>query len=215
MADPEFHRRVWGKGRSPIPEYGAKPYYYRLQRSCGQGNIFAPVCHSVHRGLYASVNAGMPPPRSRHPPEQTPPQGRHPLGADPPQKQTPQEQIPPQKQTSPNPPRADTPPKADPPKTDTPQEQTPPTKADPPQEQTPPPRKADSGIWSMSGRYAPYWNAFLFNKIFDKNCMKMKKRIGPEGALETPQPPPPRSVDDFNTCQNVEITSSYTKLNSR
>ena len=24
--------------------------YYRPQRSCGQGNIFTPVCHSVHRG---------------------------------------------------------------------------------------------------------------------------------------------------------------------
>ena len=25
-------------------------YYYRPQRSSGQGNIFTPVCHSVHRG---------------------------------------------------------------------------------------------------------------------------------------------------------------------
>ena len=25
---------------------------YRPQRSCGQGNIFTPVCHSVHRGVY-------------------------------------------------------------------------------------------------------------------------------------------------------------------
>ena len=24
---------------------------YRPQRSCGQGNIFTPVCHSVHRGV--------------------------------------------------------------------------------------------------------------------------------------------------------------------
>ena len=24
--------------------------YYRPQQSCGQGNIFTPVCHSVHRG---------------------------------------------------------------------------------------------------------------------------------------------------------------------
>ena len=28
---------------------------------------------------------------------------------------------------------------------------------------TPPPPEADSGIWSMSGRYASYWNAFLFH----------------------------------------------------
>ena len=25
-------------------------HFYRPQRSCGQGNIFTPVCHSVHRG---------------------------------------------------------------------------------------------------------------------------------------------------------------------
>ena len=36
-----------------------------------------------------------------------------------------------------------------------PQEQTPP-------EQTPPPREADFSIWSSSGQYASYWNAFLF-----------------------------------------------------
>ena len=34
-------------------------------------------------------------------------------------------------------------------------------RADNPQEQTPP-READSGIRSTSGRYASYWNAFLF-----------------------------------------------------
>ena len=48
-----------------------------------------------------------------------------------------------------------------------PQEQTPP----PPRKQTPPgadtttppsPREADSSIRSTSGRYASYWNAFLF-----------------------------------------------------
>ena len=37
----------------------------------------------------------------------------------------------------------------------------------PPPKQTPPrsrpPTEADSGIWSMSGRYASYWNAFLYN----------------------------------------------------
>ena len=35
---------------------------YRPQRSCGQGNIFTPVCHSVHRGGSASVHVGIPPP---------------------------------------------------------------------------------------------------------------------------------------------------------
>ena len=43
-------------------------HYYRPKRSFGQGNIFTPVCHSVHRG-------GVP---ARHtPPAGTPPPGRH------------------------------------------------------------------------------------------------------------------------------------------
>ena len=90
--------------------------YYRPQRSCGQGNIFAPVCHSVHRGgvCLSACWDTTPPPWSRHLPEQTPPRSRHPLP------------------------------------------QTPP----------PPRRDADSGIWSMSGRYASYWNAFLLTIHF-------------------------------------------------
>ena len=84
---------------------------YQLQRSCGQGNIFAPVFHSVHGGgvclsacwdttppkagpLVADTPQEQTPPKSRHPQEQTPPRSRHPLGAD-----TPQEQTPPRKQT--------------------------------------------------------------------------------------------------------------------
>ena len=169
--------------------------FYRPQRSCGQGNIFTPVCHSVHRGggVSASVHPGIPhppgadtpgeqippgadtPPRSRHHPgadmplwEQTPPQEQTPPGADmPPRSRHPQplgadmlprtRHVPPGADTpkSRHPPRADTPPGAD-----TPWEQTP-----PPWQQTPPqadtPREADSGIQSMSGRYASYWNAFL------------------------------------------------------
>ena len=31
------------------------------------------------------------------------------------------------------------------------------------------------GIQSTGGRYASYWNAFLFGENFDKNCMKMKE----------------------------------------
>ena len=76
---------------------------------------------------------------------------------------------------------ADTPPGADPPGTDTPrsrhppgadipQEQTPPGSRHPPREQTPPPPgEADCSIRSTSGRYASYWNAFLFiyNFSFD------------------------------------------------
>ena len=38
----------------------------------------------------------------------------------------------------------------------------PPNQADPPGPGRPPPREADSSIRSTSGRYASYWNAFLF-----------------------------------------------------
>ena len=56
-------------------------YNYRPQRSCGQGNIFTPVCHSVHREGSASVHGGIPPPPSG---ADTPPGTKHPPGADPP-----------------------------------------------------------------------------------------------------------------------------------
>ena len=49
------------------------------KRSLGQGNIFAPVCHSVHRGS-ASVHAGIHPPAKetthpRRPPSRPTPRG--------------------------------------------------------------------------------------------------------------------------------------------
>ena len=79
-------------------------YIYQPQRSCGQGNIFTPVCHSVHRGgfcLNACWDTNLPP--TRHPP-----------GADtPPPDQPPQEQTPPRADTpqqTPPPDQADTPP---------------------------------------------------------------------------------------------------------
>ena len=113
------------------------PNHYRPQRSCGQGNIFAPVCHSIHRGVVSHKALRQTPPLpSRHPPEQTPLQSRHPA----PRPDTP---PPPRSRHSP---RADTAPGPD----------TPP----PPPGQTHP-REPDSGIWSTSGRYASYWNAFL------------------------------------------------------
>ena len=62
-----------------------KAIFTARKRSLGQGNIFTPVCHSVHRGGSASVHDGIPPPPSRHPPEagtppqeQTPPWSRYP-----------------------------------------------------------------------------------------------------------------------------------------
>ena len=147
---------------------------YRPQRSCGQGNIFTPVCHSFcsqgGRGS-ASVHAGIPAPLSRHPPKQTPPPEQTPLGADNPPEQTASLGADP-------PPREQTPLGADPPGADAPLsrgrppwEQTPPLGPDPPWsrhpprpaplEQTPPPQEANSSIRSTSGRYASYWNAFL------------------------------------------------------
>ena len=71
-------------------------YCYRPKRSFGQGNIFTPVCHSVHRGVVpdqacppgtrqvhpsgtrqvhppdqaGTPRPGTPPPRTRHPPRQ-------------------------------------------------------------------------------------------------------------------------------------------------
>ena len=53
---------------------------YWPQQSCGQGNIFTPVSHSVHREVSASVHAGIP-----HPQEQTHTPGADPLGVDTPQ----------------------------------------------------------------------------------------------------------------------------------
>ena len=51
-------------------------YVYRPQRSCGQGNIFTPVCHSVHGGGFLpQCVMGCHPPT---PPDQTPPGSRPP-----------------------------------------------------------------------------------------------------------------------------------------
>ena len=56
-------------------------YIYRQQRSCGQGNIFTPVCHSVpweQTPPGADTSPG-----SRHPPgSRYPPGSRHPPAAD-------------------------------------------------------------------------------------------------------------------------------------
>ena len=107
-----------------------------------------------------------------HPPEQIPPWEQTPPGAD-----TPWEQTPPRSRHTP---WADTPQEqTHPPRAHTPQsrhhtpswEQTPHPLlgADTPREQTPSwsrhpsPREEDSGIRSMSGRYASYWNAFLLS----------------------------------------------------
>ena len=115
-----------------LPElpYWLKVTFYRPQRSCGQGNIFTPVCHSVHRGGgSASMHAGIPTPW-----DQTPP--------------SPQSRCPPSR----HPPGADTPPGPDPPRPGTtwsrhPLDQTPPLGAE-----TPPPR-ADTP-WKQTPAYS-------------------------------------------------------------
>ena len=80
---------------------------------------------------------GQTPPRSDTPPGQTPPQVRHPLSRHPPKQTPPWEQTPGLSTPSPG------------------------TKYTPPGLSTPAP-EGDSGIRSTSGRYASFWNAFLF-----------------------------------------------------
>ena len=45
-------------------------HFYQPQRSCGQGNIFTPVCHSFcsQGGGSVSVHVGIPPPPPSRPP---------------------------------------------------------------------------------------------------------------------------------------------------
>ena len=141
------------KGRVVTSDWSG--YSYRPQRSCGQGNIFTPVCHSVHRGWWwypEGTEADPTPPQIRHtprtrhttPPDHTPPDQAHPprpnpsaLGPGTPPSPDQAHHPPPTRHTNPpdqihHPPGPDT------------------------------PREADSGIRSTSGRYASYWNAFLF-----------------------------------------------------
>ena len=121
---------------------------YRTQRSCGQGNVFTGVCLSTGGGrVSASVHAGMPyPPGWRAPPwDGEPPGWSTPPNGEPPGMENP-------------PPRDGEPPwDGEPP---------PGWRTHTPPDGEPPPREADSSIRSTSGRYASYWNAFLFWGIF-------------------------------------------------
>ena len=90
---------------------------YRPQRSCGQGNIFTPVCHSVHGGacLRQTPPREQTPPRKQIPPGQAhppPPRQAHPQAGTPPRAGTPPWQAPPWEGTpwAGTPPRAGTPP---------------------------------------------------------------------------------------------------------
>ena len=108
----------------------------------GQGNVFTGVCDSVNRGGLPQCMLGY---QHQSSWEQTP-------RSRPPSRHTPQSRHPPGTR---HPPGPDTPLGPD----------TPPGADTHPPEQTPP-READSGIRSTSGRYASYWNAFLFHHVF-------------------------------------------------
>ena len=141
---------------------------YQLQRICGQGNIFAPVCHSVHRGgspEERTPQAGRNPPAGR-----TPLAGRTPWVGNPPRQGDPPlaGNTPPLARENPqgreNPLGRETPGQGDPPgQGDSPGQGRLLWAGRPPGRETslwqgiPPP-----GIQSMSGWYASYWNAFLF-----------------------------------------------------
>ena len=88
-----------------------------------------------------------PPAPGRHPPRP----GRPPLQGDPPAGRTPQPGRPPTRQGEP-------PWQGEPPRN----RQTPPAGRTPTRQGEPTPREEDCSIRSMSGRYASYWNAFLF-----------------------------------------------------
>ena len=133
MASPRTRRVL--KELKAKNENNVSSFYYRPQRSCGQGYVFTGVCDSVHGG-------GL----RRTPPDQ----GEPPLGP----RRTPPgtKENPPG--TKENPPRT----KENPPRD---QGEPPPDQGDPPGPGRPPLREEDCSIRSMSGRYASYWNAIL------------------------------------------------------
>ena len=127
------------------------------KRSLGQGNIFTPVCHSVYRGDYLG-RYPRPPGRYTHLGPGTPTGTRY----------TPDQVHPLPQAGTPLPPIPGTPPT---PRTRyTPRDQvhppgpgTPPRQVHPPdQVHLPPGSSACWEIRATSGRYASYWNAFLF-----------------------------------------------------
>ena len=121
-------------------------YYYRPQRSWAKV-IFSQACvkNSVHRGGGGCLPQCMLgyTTTTTHPLEQSPPdKADTPPGPDP---------LPPDRADPSRSGRPPTPLGPDPP---------------PDQADTPPPREADCSIRSTSGRYASYWNVFLFYFIY-------------------------------------------------
>ena len=73
-----LHWQIQGGSSDAYSPIGIKMLLLPAATKLDQGNVFTGVCDSVHRGVSASMHAGIPPPRIRHPP-----------GADTPQEQTP------------------------------------------------------------------------------------------------------------------------------
>ena len=162
---------------------------YRPQRSCGRGNVFTRVCHSVHRGVCLSACWDNTPLRSRHPPgagtppEQAPPSRPTPKGKiegirsrPTPKREIEGDQIQAHTQggnwggSDPGPhPRGNwggSNPGPHPRGKLRRIKSRPTPKGEIEGDQIQPLWEANSGIRSMSSWYASYWNAFLFLYIF-------------------------------------------------
>ena len=107
-------------------------HIYRPQRSCGQGYVFTGVCDSVNRGGGCLPQCML---GCHTPPDENPPTWK-------------------------TPPHGETPLRDGTPGMENPPPGGEPSPPAPGMEN--PPREADSSIRSTSGRYASYWNAFLF-----------------------------------------------------
>ena len=75
--------------------------------------------------------------------------------------------------------------------------QTPPDQADPPGPGRPPPREEDCSIRSMSGRYASYWNAFLFDMYFRNRDLAPAALLSLKKYTCKFPPKPMRETDDI------------------
>ena len=149
----------------------AKVMFLQASACPGGGGVGGEVCLSA---CWDTTPPEQTPPGSRHPPrEQTPPWSRHPPRADtPPKSRHPQSRHPqsrhthPREQTPP-PPGADTAPRG----ADTPLPGSRPPGAD-----SPPPRYSH-----CCGRYASYWNAFLFlakltsRLAYEQSCLSLTR----------------------------------------
>ena len=122
-----------------------------------QGNVFTPVCHSVHRGgsaTHTHTHTWADTPGKTPPPGQTPFLGRHPSWAD---------TLPPGRDPSG---RYHQPPVQCMLGYGQQVGSTPPEQTQPPPLGRHLPGAVHAGIRSTSGRYASYWNAILFQNIF-------------------------------------------------